>query len=72
MISSSNQDASQSQSRDIRLKLLAHPDRLLGIQSGRFAPPILVDIDPVDGDALGAIAQCYANLGEKDEEKASL
>ncbi|MAC20755.1 MAG: hypothetical protein CMJ23_13975 [Phycisphaerae bacterium] len=49
VISGSNQDASQSQSRDIRLKLLAHPDRLLGIQSGRFTPPILVDIDPVDG-----------------------
>ena len=31
-----------------------------------------LDIDPVDGDALGAIAQCYANLGEKDEEKETL
>lgn len=31
-----------------------------------------LDIDPVDGDALGSIAQCYANLGEKEKEKEIL
>lgn len=28
-----------------------------------------LDIDPYDGDALGAIAICYANLGETEKEK---
>ena len=37
VISSSNQNPTQSQSRDIRLKMLAHPDRLLEIQR-RFVP----------------------------------
>ena len=49
MNSNSSQDSTPSEIRDIRLKLLAHPDRLVGIQSGEFAPPIMVDIDPVDG-----------------------
>lgn len=31
-----------------------------------------LDIDPVDGDALGAIAICHANLGETEEEKEIL
>jgi len=31
-----------------------------------------LDIDPVDGDALGAIAQCYANLGDKEKEEEIL
>jgi len=31
-----------------------------------------LDIDAVDGDALGAIAQCYANLGEREKEKEIL
>ncbi|MAH65626.1 MAG: hypothetical protein CMJ27_04435 [Phycisphaerae bacterium] len=49
MTSNSSQPADQNAPVDNRLKLLAHPDRLLGIQTGRFAAPILVDIDPVDG-----------------------
>eukprot|EP00535_Pseudo-nitzschia_heimii_P002137 CAMPEP_0197183840 /NCGR_PEP_ID=MMETSP1423-20130617/8538_1 /TAXON_ID=476441 /ORGANISM="Pseudo-nitzschia heimii, Strain UNC1101" /LENGTH=549 /DNA_ID=CAMNT_0042634481 /DNA_START=64 /DNA_END=1713 /DNA_ORIENTATION=+ len=31
-----------------------------------------LDIDPVDGDALGAIAQCYAQLGKTEEEEGIL
>lgn len=31
-----------------------------------------LDIDPVDGDALGAIAQCYALLGDQEKEKEIL
>lgn len=31
-----------------------------------------LDIDPVDGDALGAIAQCYANMGQTEKEKEIL
>jgi len=31
-----------------------------------------LDIDPADGDALGAMGQCYANLGDKDKEKEIL
>jgi tetratricopeptide (TPR) repeat protein len=31
-----------------------------------------LDIDPVDGDALGAIAQCYANLDQKEKEEEIL
>ena len=31
-----------------------------------------LDIDPNDGDALGSIAQCYANLGETEKEKEIL
>lgn len=49
VISKPKQQADQNASGDIRLKLLAHPDRLLGIQRGVFEPPVLIDIDPVDG-----------------------
>jgi len=31
-----------------------------------------LDIDPVDGDALGAIAQCYANLDQRENEEKIL
>ncbi|MEO1992740.1 MAG: radical SAM protein [Pirellulales bacterium] len=30
-------------------KLLHHPEHIHGITTGRFLPPIMVDIDPVDG-----------------------
>ena len=49
MTLNSSQQADRDARIDNRLKLLAHPDRLLGIQTGDFAPPVLVDIDPVDG-----------------------
>jgi len=31
-----------------------------------------LDIDPLDGDALGTIAQCYANMGDTEKEKEIL
>jgi hypothetical protein len=34
---------------DSRLKLLRHADRIAGLQTGNFLPPVMVDVDPVDG-----------------------
>lgn len=34
---------------DSRLKLLRHADRIAGIQNGQLLPPVMVDVDPVDG-----------------------
>ena len=34
---------------DAQLKLLRHADRVAGIREGRLRPPVMVDVDPVDG-----------------------
>ncbi len=34
---------------NLQLRLLAHPDRLLGLKTGKLKAPVMVDIDPVDG-----------------------